>query len=163
MAIHYGISAYVHYIQWTQVRQTMRSTSNSNICLIFLFVFSFCSKLESRKFPSNLPINVRNVIGFVLSNLERPIRLQAMVLILKQQKIGSIDDGLASLKREVSDHISYSLQSWRKLPHKRNSILRRIQWLQQLYLATLRIQSVNQLGSLDKLVRNILNLWTGNE
>lgn len=167
VAIHNGISAYIHYIQWTKVRKTAsplgripRSIMSIDSLTSQFFIYS---KLESRKFPSNLPVNVKNVIGFILSNLDRPSRIHAMILILKQKNIIAIDDGLAILIHEVTDSISYNLQNWRKLPHKRNNILRRIQMLQQLYLALLRVQSANNLKSVDTLVRNILNLWTGNE
>lgn len=121
-----------------------------------------CSKLESRKFPSGLQVTTPHVIGFILANLDRPTRLHAMYLVLKQNKIAAIDDGLAVFKREITDSISLNLQNWRKLPHKRNIILRRIQALQQLYLSLLRTQTVNDLKHLDSLVRNILKLWIGN-
>lgn len=104
-----------------------------------------------------------NVIGFILANLDRPTRLHAMFLVLKQNKIAAIDDGLSVFKREITDSISLNLQHWRKLPHKRNIILRRIQALQQLYLSLLRAQTVNDLKHLDSLVRNILKLWIGSD
>lgn len=103
------------------------------------------------------------MIGFILANLDRPSRLHAMLQVLKQNKVIAIDDGLTVLKREITDSISLHLQKWRKLPHKRNIILRRIQALQHLYLSLFRVQTVGDLKPLDPLVRNLLNIWPADD
>lgn len=59
--------------------------------LIFiLYTFSFFRKSESRKFPSNIEVNNQNILGFVLANLNRPMRLHAIVLTCKLSKVSSM-------------------------------------------------------------------------
>lgn len=45
-----------------------------------LLVFPRNTKTESRKFPSKMPITVNNVLGFVLANLNRSMRLLGLVM-----------------------------------------------------------------------------------
>lgn len=45
-----------------------------------LIVFPATAKSESRRFPSKMPINVTNVLGFILANLNRPKRLLGLVM-----------------------------------------------------------------------------------
>lgn len=45
-----------------------------------LIIFPSYSKADSRRFPGKMQINVANVLGFVLANLDRPQRLLGLVL-----------------------------------------------------------------------------------
>lgn len=51
-----------------------------------LFLF-FCRKTESRIFSTNLQVNIQNVLGFLLANISRPVRLHAMVLICQNNHV----------------------------------------------------------------------------
>lgn len=45
-----------------------------------LLLFPQHSKTESRKFPSKMPITVNNVLGFLLANFNRSMRLLGLVM-----------------------------------------------------------------------------------
>lgn len=45
-----------------------------------LIIFPSKAKSESRRFPPKMSINVTNVMGFVLANLNRPNRLLGLVM-----------------------------------------------------------------------------------
>lgn len=70
------------------------------------------------------------------------------------------ESGLIVMRREIVDSITFNLHLWRTVPHRRLTILRRIQALQQLYLEFYRINNVQDLNNLNRLVKNILNIWT---
>lgn len=162
MAIHNGDIAIVHHIQWFQVSIGLVHPQMQLVTRSELSSTSFCRKLESRKFPLTLQVNVQNVIGFILANLNRPSRLSAMVSIVKynSSKIAPVENSLLILRREIVDNIEYNLSVWRQMPPKRSLILRRIQALQQFYLSSFRIHRWNDVNQLDKLVKNILTVWT---
>lgn len=121
----------------------------------------FCSKLESRKYPASMQVTVQNVLGFILSNLNRPNRLKALVSIVKyrSQQKQSTESTIVVLRRETENDITDSLREWRTNPRKRNYILRRIQALRRLYF-TLFDQTQNRdLKKLDELIREVLLVW----
>lgn len=121
----------------------------------------FCSKLESRKYPASMQVTVQNVLGFILSNLNRPNRLKALVSIVKyrSQQKQSTENTIVVLRRETENDITDSLREWRTNPRKRNYILRRIQALRRLYF-TLFDQTQNRdLKKLDELIREVLLVW----
>lgn len=122
-------------------------------------------KSESRKFPASLQVTVPNVLGFILSNLNRPNRLNAMLYILKynSKKWNAIETSLDVLRREIVDNITYNLKLWRKLPHRRYNLLRRIQKLQNFYLALYRIKSDSDFSDLKRLMGSVLKVWTNDE
>lgn len=136
-----------------------------------MYIFSFIAphrKSESRKYPASLPITVQNVLGFILSNLNRPGRLNAMVRIFQynsQTTMASIErGGLDVLRREIEDNITYNLNVWRRIPSKRLLVLRRIQALKKIYLALYRFNGNHcNFNSLNKLVKNVLNVWITDE
>lgn len=132
-----------------------------------LFVRFFHRKSESRRYPASLPITVQNVLGFIISNLNRPSRLNAMVRIFQynsQTTMASIENGLNLLRREIEDNITYNLNVWRRMPAKRVLVLRRIQALKNLYLALYRIEGNHRdFNYLNQLVKNVLNVWMTDE
>lgn len=128
----------------------------------FNFSSSFiCSKLESRKFPSAMKITVPNVLGFILSNLNRPNRLTAIVSTLKYQtkQNQSTEKTLIALRREIEANIVESLRIWRHNSMKRSYTLKRIQELRRLYFTLFRYPENRDLDKLDSLVQNVLNVW----
>lgn len=126
-----------------------------------LILFPANRKSESRIFPSTLEVNVQNILGFVLANLDRPHRLHALVLVCKNiKKLFPIEDCLAVLRKDIIDNISFSLRQWRKIPYKRGQILRRLQVLQRFYLHLFRIDQSCDFNSLDVFVRDIAKVWT---
>lgn len=107
-----------------------------------------------------MKVTVKNVLGFILSNLTRPNRLKAIASILRnhlpQQSIESV---IIALRRETEDSLIESLRAWRLHPRKRNYILRRIQALRQLYFS-LHTQAYNRdLKKIDELIKNVLAVW----
>lgn len=125
------------------------------------FFGSIFSNLDSRKYPTSMPVTVQNVLGFILANLNRPNRMRAIASIAKyrNKQKQSIDTTMKVLRRETEDNIIESLRAWRLNPRKRNYILRRIQVLRRLYFA-LHSQSSNQdLDKLDELISEVLYAW----
>lgn len=45
-----------------------------------LIIFPGENKSESRIFPATFKVNLKNILGFILSNLNRPTRFYAMLL-----------------------------------------------------------------------------------
>lgn len=111
-----------------------------------------------------MEINVPNVLGFILSNLNRPNRLRAMGLLLnvKAQQLQSFENAVIALQREVEETIVDNLKLWRRLPFKRPYILRRIQALRHLYLELFRQIDKRDLAKLNALIQNVLNVWVFN-
>lgn len=108
-----------------------------------------------------MQVTVQNVLGFILSNLNRPNRLRALVSIVKyrSQQKQSTENTIVVLRRETENDITDSLREWRTNPRKRNYILRRIQALRRLYF-TLFDQTQNRdLKKLDELIREVLLVW----
>ncbi|XP_065088854.1 thioredoxin domain-containing protein 11-like [Ochlerotatus camptorhynchus] len=130
-----------------------------------LIIFPNQRKSESRVFSRSLPITVPNVLGFILSNLNPPERLYATTLICNDMKPNSPsrDDCLGAMKRELSDNISLNLRLYRlasKRPTWAARILRRLQALQEFYLATLRCLSHScDFNQLKSSAKNIHTMW----
>lgn len=104
---------------------------------------------------------MQNVLGFILSNLNRRNRLIAIASIVKYRKKQkqSIENTIGVLRRETEDNIITSLRDWRLNPRKRSYILRRIQALRRLYL-TLHIQANKRdSNQLDDLVKEVSLSW----
>lgn len=116
--------------------------------------------MDSRKYPASMKITVKNVLGFILSNLTRPNRLKAIASILRnhlpQQSIESV---ISVLRRETEDSIIESLRAWRLHPRKRNYILRRIQALRRLYFSLYSQVHNRDLKKIDKLIKDVLAVW----
>lgn len=109
----------------------------------------------------SMQVTVQNVLGFILSNLNRPNRLKAIASILKyrNQQKQSVESVIVVLRRETEDNIIDSLRDWRTYPRRRNYILRRIQALRRLYFS-LYSQTYNRdLNKLDELIQNVLVVW----
>lgn len=108
-----------------------------------------------------MQITVQNVLGFLLSNLNRPNRLRAIAAIIryKSQHRTSIDSILVVMRREIEENIVENLRLWRKMPFKRAYILRRIQALRQLYFTLFRPLNTNDLDHFNELIQNVLNVW----
>lgn len=62
-----------------------------------LLVFPSHSKSDSRKFSSKMPINVTNVLGFVLANLNRSYRLLGLVMACNYKVITKNSENVSSL------------------------------------------------------------------
>lgn len=131
------------------------------------FSLSPSRKSESRKYPTSLPITVQNVLGFILANLNRPSRLNAMVRIFQhnsQTTMVSIENGLNVLRREIEDNITYNLRVWRRMPAKRVLVLRRIQALKKFYLDLYSFHgNQRDFNQLNQLVKTVLNVWITDE
>lgn len=115
----------------------------------------FNDKLDSRKYPSSMQITVQNVLGFILSNLNRPNRLKSISAIIKyrNQHRQSIESVIVILRRETEDNIIDSLRAWRRHPRKRNYILRRIQALRSLYFSLYSQDNNRDLNQLSNLIK----------
>lgn len=108
-----------------------------------------------------MQVTVQNVLGFMLSNFNKPNRLKAIASIVKYQseQKQSVESATIVLRREVEVSITDSLRAWRMYPRKRNYILRRIGALRRLYL-TLYSQAYNRdLNHFDKLISEVLLVW----
>lgn len=114
-----------------------------------------------------MPITVQNLLGFILSNLNRPGRLNAMVQIFQYNShttMTSIEHSLNVLRREIEENITYNLNVWRRMPTKRILVLRRIQTLKKFYLALYRFKGKHRdFNNLTQLVKNVLNVWSTDE
>lgn len=119
------------------------------------------SKLESRKYPFDLEVSVQNVLGFILSNLNRSNRMRAIASIIKyrSQQKQSIESAISVLRRETEENIIDSLRAWRMNRRKRNYILRRIRALRRLYFKLYRQASNRDLNKLDELIQEVLAVW----
>lgn len=109
-----------------------------------------------------MEISIPNVLGFILSNLNRPNRLRTLnfLLNIKAQEKQSFDDILVVLQREVDETIVENLKLWRRVPLKRPYILRRIQALRRLYLELFRKIDKRNLSTVTALIQDVLNVWS---
>uniref|UniRef100_U5ESM9 Putative thioredoxin-like protein n=1 Tax=Corethrella appendiculata TaxID=1370023 RepID=U5ESM9_9DIPT len=129
-----------------------------------LIIFPNGRKSESRIFSVKNKVNIQNIIGFILSNLDRPMRLHAILLICNNSKRQiSHEDCLNVLENEISENISSSLREWRKFQHKRRSILRRLQLLKKIYLILLSFNNKNHSSCDYNLlvndIKSIIKIW----
>lgn len=163
MAIYNGNTAGIRYFQWRQVNM-IHLFFFYQIRIKFAMLFIIFSQLESRKFPSSMEINVPNILGFILSNLNRPNRLRAMSSLLnsRAQQRQSFETTVVVMQREIEDAIVENLKLWRRLPLKRAYILRRIQALHRLYLELFRQTDRPDLDKLNALIQDVLNVWLFN-
>lgn len=108
-----------------------------------------------------MQVSVQNVMGFILSNLNRPNRLKALAAIAKyrNQQNQSIENTLLVMRRETEDSIKSSLRQWRMNTRKRNYILRRIQALRRLYFELFSQTNNRDLIKLDDLIKEVLLVW----
>lgn len=130
--------------------------------MIEFFLFAvLLSKFESRKYPSALQVSVKNVLGFVISNLSRCNRLKAIATIVKyrSKRKQSIENAMSVLRHETEDSIIDSLRAWRFNPRRRNYILRRIQALRRLYFTLHSHSHDDNLNHLEKLISDVSNVW----
>lgn len=121
--------------------------------------------MESRKYPAAMPVTLQNVLGFILSNLNRPNRLRALASIIKYRshQKQSIENTISVLRRETEDNITNSLREWRMIPRRRSYILRRIQALRRLYLSLYSQTQNRDLNKLDELIGDVLHVWRLND
>lgn len=105
-----------------------------------------------------MKVSVQNVLGFILSNLNRSNRLRAIASIVKyrNQQKQSIESAIRVLRRETEDNIIDSLRAWRLNTRKRNYILRRIQALRRLYFTLYNQASNRDLSKVDELIKDVL-------
>lgn len=108
-----------------------------------------------------MQVTVQNVLGFILSNLNRPNRLRALASIARyrNQQKQSIDSTIVVLRRETEDNIKTSLREWRINSRKRNYILRRIQALRRLYFTLYSQIHDRDTNQLDELINDVLVVW----
>ncbi|GAB0095391.1 uncharacterized protein DMENIID0001_107720 [Sergentomyia squamirostris] len=126
-----------------------------------LIIFPGHNKVESRIYPSHLPVTVQNILSFVVANLNRGTRLRAIVLACRaSKKIPSLGHCIEVLRAEVEDNISESLREWRLAPHRRSSILRRLQILRELYLHLYKTNQFCDFKQLEHFVRRIVKIWS---
>ncbi|XP_066140168.1 thioredoxin domain-containing protein 11 [Euwallacea fornicatus] len=92
-------------------------------------------KEESRAFPSNIPINVPNLLGFILANVDMPTKLHIMYSVcLHTQVEKQKSDCLATLRNETLYLIEKSLKDWRKSNNRhRQVVLHNLKQLRQLH------------------------------
>ena len=146
-----------------------------------LLIFPKNSKTESRKFTSSLSISVNNVLGFVLANLNRSLRLLGLVkacnynvnfphelefrkkslnyLFFLFQRQNSINDCIVTIQEEITDTISYALGEWRKHSRRRSAILRIIKKLKEIYLKLFRIRNSCDFIEIENDVVKIHKQW----
>ncbi|XP_055546730.1 thioredoxin domain-containing protein 11 [Wyeomyia smithii] len=129
-----------------------------------LIIFPNQRKSESRIFARHLQLTVPNVLGFILANLTPPERIHANYLICDSVKWSpSRDECLLAIKRELSDSISLNLRLYRKStnrPARAAQVLRRLQALQEFYLATLGCFSHScDFTRLKTNAETILTMW----
>jgi hypothetical protein len=145
-----------------------------------LIIFPTSSKSESRRFPSKMPINSTNVLGFVLANLSRSHRLLGLVMACNykvnlpssrlpylhlnplsslSQRQNSTNDCITTIQEEITESISFMLREWRKRPHRRAAILRIIKQLKQIYLKLFAIKSSCDFLEVDQEVRRLIERW----
>ena len=148
-------------------------------------IYLFFRKSESRIFSTKISANIQNLLGFVLANLERPLRLHAIVLACKYpqvkndklhfkwmgeifkrflfifKRITSQEDCKNALTTEIEDDISQSLRDWRRMPHRRRLILRRLQLLKKFYLNLLCMNHHHScdFNLLEKNAKSIVKIW----
>lgn len=108
-----------------------------------------------------MEVSVQNVLGFILSNLNRSNRMRAIASIIKyrSQQKQSIESAISVLRRETEENIIDSLRAWRMNRRKRNYILRRIRALRRLYFKLYRQASNRDLNKLDELIQEVLAVW----
>ncbi|XP_044758505.1 thioredoxin domain-containing protein 11 [Coccinella septempunctata] len=69
---------------------------------------------ESRVFPMDMPITLENLIGFILTNLQPCLKLEAMWTLCHKAKFNpDIVECISSLRLQISQVIEKSLQEWR--------------------------------------------------
>ncbi|KAG4077611.1 hypothetical protein HA402_008871 [Bradysia odoriphaga] len=125
-----------------------------------LLIFPENRKMESRIFSTNHQVNIQNVLGFLLANIDRPLRLHALALICQNtHKPFLHDDCFRVLRTEITDSISFNLKQWRKIPHQRGQIYRRLQILQRMYLELVRINVSCDFSELIVSVSDIRRVW----
>lgn len=117
--------------------------------------------MESRKYSLSLPVTVQNVLGFILSNLNKKNRLKAIASIVKyrHKQKQSIENTIIVLRRETEISIVDSLRAWRQNPRKRNYIFMRIQALRRLYFTLYGQAYKRDLNKLDKLITEVHATW----
>lgn len=108
-----------------------------------------------------MPVTVQNVLGFILSNLNKSNRLRAIASLVKyrQKQKQPIENSILVLRRETENSIIDSLRAWRQNPLKRTYIFMRIQALRRLYF-TLHVQAYKRdLNKLDELITDVHATW----
>ncbi|KAG5866351.1 hypothetical protein JTB14_004130 [Gonioctena quinquepunctata] len=92
-------------------------------------------KSESRVFPSGIPITVPNLIGFILTNLDPGLKLQAIWSICRQTKFSEEQSCYSSLLGETLTSIDRTLRAWRKSnTREKQVLLHKLRHLRQLHL-----------------------------
>lgn len=162
MGIHHGNVTCLHFIQEVNHKYSLlQLIQKIQTFRLFCFFFKFSNNLDSRKYPTSMPVTVQNVLGFILANLNRLNRMEAIVSIAKyrHRQKQSIDTTIVILRRETESNIIESLRAWRLNPRKRNYILRLIQALRRLYF-TLHNHSYNHsLEKIDELIKEVSYFW----
>ncbi|KAL3274082.1 hypothetical protein HHI36_015500 [Cryptolaemus montrouzieri] len=104
---------------------------------------------ESRVFPMEMPITVPNLIGFILANLDPPLKLQAMWTLCDRTKFYSnATECHLSLRLQISSSIEKVLQEWRWSSNEEKIILslklQQLHALQNLFIEDTQNISVVQ-------------------
>lgn len=104
---------------------------------------------------------MQNVLGFILSNLSKKNRINAIASIVKyrHKQKQSIENSIMVLRRETENSIVDSLRAWRQHPRKRNYIFMRIQALRRLYFTLYGQAYKRDLNKLDDLVTEVQATW----
>lgn len=125
---------------------------------------------ESRQFTISKrnSVSLDNVLGFVIANLDRPLRIYAIQLTCaaSRRSMKSLINCLSSLRTEIHESIGISLREWRRreVSKSRAVIIRRLQLLEAFYLDTFKINEANQCQScdfnkLENYCKRILTIW----
>ncbi|KAJ8965120.1 hypothetical protein NQ314_004345 [Rhamnusium bicolor] len=101
-----------------------------------ILFFPANGKSESRVFPSNIPITVPNVVGFILTNLDSTIKLHAMWSICNQTKFKEERSlCFSTIQAETLTLIDQTLRDWRKSNKRQKQVLlHKLKQLRQLHL-----------------------------
>lgn len=108
-----------------------------------------------------MPVTVQNVLGFILSNLNKRNRLRAIASIVKyrHKQRQPTENTIIVLRRETESNIIDSLRTWRQNARKRNYIFMRIQALRRLYFTLHGHAHKRDLNKLDELVAEVHATW----
>ncbi|CAG9812911.1 unnamed protein product [Phaedon cochleariae] len=93
-------------------------------------------KSESRVFPSGMSITVSNLTGFILTNLEPEMKLQAIWSLCRHTKLKNEQSSCySSLLNETLICIDGTLKTWRKSnKRQKQMLLHKLKRLRQLHL-----------------------------
>ncbi|CAH0563678.1 unnamed protein product [Brassicogethes aeneus] len=101
-----------------------------------IIYFPATKKSESRVFPRNLPITVPNLIGFILTNLDPTMKLNALWSICNHLQFSDENlDCISTLRIETLSQTENTLKMWRRAnTRKKQILLHKLKNLKHLHL-----------------------------